>query len=270
MTSLTELFTTPFMLSALAGGLMVAITAGMLGCFVVWRQMAYFGDALSHSALLGIAFGLMIGLKTDIGILLIALVFSLFLAYLLEKKWLGLDSLLGILAHAGLAFGVIWIHLSGKPPIDLHRYLFGDILTIQLHDLGLMLAGAIVIITLLMKNWDALILMTLHEDLARAEQINRFKNNLLVMSLMSIVVALAIHIVGVLLLTSLLIIPAASAQFLARSPKHMALLSSLFGCVAVFLGLIASLLLDTPAGPSIVAISATLFALLSCKVYLKF
>ncbi len=256
-----EIFFEPFFLRALAAGIGVALVAGTLGCFVVWRKMAYFGDSLAHSALLGVALGLAIGISTSLGILIVCSTFAVLLLWLQQKKFLATDTLLGILAHGALSFGVITISFLERG-IDLHSYLFGDILTVMPYEVVSIYVGASIVFLVLSFNWSSLLLMNINEDLALAENVRTFFSQLLLLLLMTIVVAVSIRIVGLLLITSLLIIPAATARQLARSPEAMAIAASFFGILAVIGGLCVSLEFDTPSGPSIVATSAILFVLL--------
>lgn len=251
----------PFILRAIAAGVGVAIIAGVIGCFVVWRRMAYFGDSLAHSALLGIALGLAAGISTNLGVVFVCSAFALLLLWLQQKRVLATDTLLGILAHAALSIGMVSISLLNLR-IDLHSYLFGDILTVTSPDLWWIYAGGAVVLVMLLLNWSSLVLMTIHEDLARAENVRTFFTHLLLMLLMTIVVAVSIRTVGILLITSMLIIPAATARQLVRSPEAMAFTASLIGIAAVLIGIFGSIELDTPSGPSIVVATAALFGVL--------
>ncbi len=251
-----------FLLRALAAGAGVALVAGVLGCFVVWRRMAYFGDSLAHSALLGIALGLVYGFNTNVGIAISSSAFAVILVWLQQRQLLATDTLLGILAHGALAIGMVALSFLERQSFSLESYLFGDILTVTRGDIYQVYIGAALVLALLVANWSSLTLMTLHEDLARAEGVNTFRARLLLMFLMTIVVAVAVRLMGILLITSLLIIPAATARQWVRSPEMMALLASLFGLLAVIGGIFASLLLDTPSGPSIVTVATLMFALL--------
>ena len=248
----------PFLINAILAGVAVAVITGVMGCFVVWRRMAYFGDSLAHSGLLGVALGFALGIAVNVGIILICSVFALLLLWLQHKEVLATDTLLGILAHSALALGMVTISVMGRR-IDLHSILFGDILTVTRPELWwIYIGGAIVIIVLLM-NWSSLVLMTLQEDLAQAEGINVFLYNLLLMFLMTLVVAVSIRSIGILLVSSLLIIPAATARQITVSPEGMAVLSSLLGVTSVAFGIYFSFAFDTPSGPSIVVAAASLF-----------
>ncbi|MFC4271580.1 hypothetical protein GQF03_17555 [Sneathiella chungangensis] len=252
-----------FILRALAAGIGVALIAGPLGCFVVWRRMAYFGDSLAHSALLGIALGLLYGININLGTVIVCTLFALLLVWLQQRRVLATDTLLGILAHAALSIGMVAISFLDNVSFDLYSYLFGDILTVRQIDLYWIYGGGLVVIGLLVFNWSSLTLMTIHEDLARAEGVNTVWANILLMLLMTIVVAVSIRIVGILLITSMLIIPAATARQLVSSPESMAIWAGVFGIIAVIVGISGSVELDTPSGPSIVTAAAVMFALLS-------
>lgn len=262
MTTIITLMTEDFMLRALLAGLMVALVAGVLGCFVVWRRMAYFGDSLAHSALLGIALGLALGVGVTPGVVVICALFAGLLVWLQQKKLLATDTLLGILAHSALSLGMVAVSVLNLPAIDLQSFLFGDILTVQKQELWGIVAGGVLVLVVLIWQWPSLVLMTIHEDLARAEGVKTLLQQMVLMALMTVVVAVSLRVVGILLMTSLLIIPAATARQCARSPEAMALGAVLVGMLAVVLGLYASLEWDTPSGPSMVSAAALLFFIL--------
>ncbi len=253
--------TEPFIVRAALAGTGVALVAGVLGCFVVWRRMAYFGDSLSHAALAGIPLGLLLGIGANYGVLAVASVFALFLVRL-NRSSLALDTVLGIIAHASLAIGIVAVSLSGIRTFNLHSVLFGDILTVQTADIVRIYACAAVALFALLLNWDSLVLMTINENLAKAEGVNTFAMNLLLVFLMAVVVAVSFQVVGVLLITSMLILPAAAGRMLARSPEAMAAVSCAVGVCAVGAGIYGSLRYDTPSGPSIVVAAAVFFVLL--------
>ena len=252
----------PFIFRAIIAGIGVAIIAGAIGCFVVWRKMAYFGDSLAHSALLGVALGLVLGISTNLGTIIICSIFAIVLIWLQQKKILATDTLLGILAHSALSVGMVTLSLLEKS-VDLHSYLFGDILAVNSSEIYYILFGGFFVLIFLYFNWSSFVLMTIDEKLARAEGISVVINQLLIMLLMTIVVAVSFKIVGLLLITSLLIIPAASARQLAHSPELMAVISSVLAVFSVILGILSSIYLDTPSGPSIVVMSALIFVMVS-------
>jgi zinc transport system permease protein len=248
-----------FLLRALAGGIGIALLAGPLGSFIVWRRMAYFGDTLAHSGLLGVGLAIAFDINPGIGILIICVLIALALVALQRQRQLASDTLLGILSHTSLSLGLVALALLETVRIDLISYLFGDILAITNSDLYWIWGGVVVVLAVLIAAWRPLLRMTVHEDLARVEGVPVFGVRLLLMLLIAIVIALAMKIVGILLITSLLIIPAATARRFAKTPESMAVFASLAGCIAVVLGLSGSYYWDTPAGPSIVLAAAALF-----------
>ncbi len=250
-----------FVIRALVAGIGIAIVAGPLGCFIVWRRMAYFGDTMAHSALLGIALGFLLALDLTLGVIVVTVTIAALLVLLQQRRpWLAADTLLGILSHASLSVGLVAIGLMTWLRVDLLGYLFGDVLAVTAADIALIYAGGLAALTVLAFIWRPLLAATVHEDLARAEGIPAGRVRLAFMVLIAVVIALAMKVVGILLITSLLIIPAAAARRFAGTPEAMAALAALAGCAAVGLGLFASLRFDTPSGPSIVVAAAALFA----------
>tara|TARA_B110000459_G_scaffold171494_1_gene192294 strand:- start:65 stop:892 length:828 start_codon:yes stop_codon:yes gene_type:complete len=248
----------PFILRGLLAGIAVALVTGTVGCFVIWRRMSYFGDSLAHASLLGVALGVLIGIGANAGIVFTSLLFGFLLLWLQQSKDLPTDTLLGVLSHFALSISIIIISLN-KIKIDLHSFLFGDILTVTSNDLWWMYLGGIIVLILVFLNWSSLILVTIDEDLAKAEGINPLFVNLLLTTILTIVVAISVKIIGILLITSMLIIPAAASRRLVNSPESMALLATVFGILSVILGIFLSVEIDTPSGPTIVVVSSFLF-----------
>ena len=250
-----------FLLRALAAGLGLSVISGPLGVFVVWLRMAYFGDTLAHSALLGIALGLLLDVDLQLSVLLLALFIAAALLVLQQRSALASDTLLGILAHGSLAIGLVAISFRDDVRVDLLAYLFGDILAVSGRDVLWIWAGALLSLVALLSIWRPLLNLSVHAELAAVEGVKVARVKLTFMLLVALVIAVAIKLVGVLLITALLIIPAATAQRVSRGPEQMALIATLIGATAVILGLTASLLFDTPAGPSIVTAALVLFLL---------
>lgn len=249
-----------FLMRAALAGIGLALATGPLGSFVVWRRMAYFGDATSHAAILGVAMALALHMPIGVGTLLVALAMAGTVSTLAAKGW-AMDTTLGVLAHSALAFGLVAISYVPSVRADLSSYLFGDILAVSRADLAFVWGGAVAVLALLIWRWQRLLTATLSEDLAHASGINPAIERLTLTIALAVVVAAALKIVGALLIAAMLIIPAASARALARAPEGMALLASLIGAAACLGGLALSLWQDTPAGPSIVTIAALIFAL---------
>jgi zinc transport system permease protein len=249
-----------FLLRALIGGFGVALVAGPFGSFVVWRRLAYFGETLAHSAMLGIAFGFLLQINLTLGILVTCQALALLLFLSQRQRLLASDTLLGILSHGSLSVGLVVLAFMEGVRVDLVAYLFGDILAIGTSDLVWIFGGGGLAIAGLFWLWKPLLAITIHEDLARVEGIAVDRTNWLFMSLMALTVAVMMKVVGLLLVVSLLIIPAATARRFASNPEIMAILASAIGCLAVVGGLYGSFTWDTPAGPSVVVAASILFA----------
>jgi zinc transport system permease protein len=248
-----------FLIRAALAGLGLALATGPLGSFVIWRRMAYFGDATSHAAILGVALALAFQLPIELGTLLVALAMAGTVSTLAAKGW-AMDTTLGVLAHSALAFGLVAISFVPTVRADLSSYLFGDILAVSRGDLAFIWGGAALVLGLLIWRWQRLLTATLSEDLAHASGINPNHERLVLTIALAVVVAVALKIVGALLIAAMLIIPAASARALARTPETMAMLATAIGALACLGGLGMSLWQDTPAGPSIITIAAVIFA----------
>lgn len=248
-----------FLLRALAAGFGVAALAGPFGAFVVWRRMAYFGDTLAHSALLGVGLGFLLHVNLMLGTLAVCAALALLLVALERQKRLSSDTLLGVLSHAALSLGLVVVSFLETLRVDLVSYLFGDILAVTRADLAWIYGGGLASLAVLAALWRPLLSLTVHEDLARVEGVAVDAAHLAFVVLVAVVVALMMKVVGILLITSLLIIPAAAGRRFARSPEAMATAAVLVGCGAVAVGLSASLFWDTPAGPSIVVAASALF-----------
>ncbi len=251
-----------FMTRATLAGVGVAFAAAPLGCFVVWRRMAYFGDATAHAAILGVALSLTFEMSIFPGVLAVALVMALTVTFLAGRGY-AMDTLLGVLAHSALAFGLVAVSFLSGIRIDLMAYLFGDILAVSRTDLLVIWGGAAMVVALIMWRWAALLTSTLNEELAHASGINPKREQLILTLCLAITVAVAIKVVGVLLIAAMLIIPAAAARGLARTPEAMAIISAFIGAASAVAGLQGAYLFDTPAGPSIVCVAAFLFAALN-------
>ncbi|MDG1819588.1 MAG: zinc ABC transporter permease subunit ZnuB [Porticoccaceae bacterium] len=252
---------TDFLLYALLAGLGVALVAGPLGCFVVWRRMAYFGDTLAHSALLGVSIGVLLNINLSITVAAIPLLMALGLVYLEQRGILSLDTLLGILSHSALATGLVLISLLPDVRVDLMSLLFGDLLSVTLNDLWVIYGVASAVVLLLILLWKPLINITVHADLAAVEGVRVGAVRTALMLITALVIAIAMKIVGVLLITALLIIPAATARRISNTPEQMAVTASAIAMLTVIMGLGMSWYADTPAGPSVVVCAALLFIL---------
>ena len=251
-------FLDSFLIRAALAGIGVAIAAAPLGCFVVWRRMAYFGDATAHASILGVALALSFSTSVFVGALVVSLLMAGTVSALTGRGY-AMDTLLGVLAHSALAVGLVAVSFLQGVRIDLMAYLFGDILAVGRPDLVLIWGGALLVLGLLSWRWSALLTATLNPDLAYAAGIDPRREQLVLTLALAVVVAVAIKVVGALLIGALLIIPAAAARSFARTPEQMAVLAALIGGGAALGGLQLSYQFDTPTGPTIVSLAAALF-----------
>ena len=248
-----------FLIRAALAGIGVALAAAPLGCFVVWRRMAYFGDATAHASILGVAIALAFSIAVLPGVLVVALIMAILVSSLAGRGY-AMDTLLGVIAHSSLAFGLVAVTLLPGPPVDLMAILIGDVLAVGKGDLAIIWAGAVLVLLLVGWRWRALLTATLNNDLAFAAGIDPNREQLILNICLAFVVAVAIKVVGVLLIAAMLIIPAAAARPMAASAERMAVLAGIIGMVSVLGGLMLALYLDSPAGPTIVCVAAVVFA----------
>lgn len=250
-----------FIVFALIAGCGVAAMAGPLGSFAVWRRMAYFGDTLAHSALTGIAFGLILSVNVNIAVTLFCLMLALLLVLLQNNRTIATDTLLGILSHSMLALGLVTVSIFSDGRVDLYSFLFGDLLAVTSEDLITIAITAGIVLPMMIWLWRPLIAITVHEELAQVEGISVKWVRTALMLMMALLIAVAMKVVGVLLITALLIIPAAASRRLVKTPEQMAVSASLIGMISIASGLGISFFWDTPAGPSAVLSASVLFSL---------
>ncbi|MFV2003442.1 MAG: iron chelate uptake ABC transporter family permease subunit [Paracoccaceae bacterium] len=249
-----------FLWRAVLAGVGVALATGPLGSFVLWRRMAYFGDAMAHAAILGVALALAFSISITIGTLVVVVAAGLSVSALADRGH-AVDTSLGVLAHSALAVGLVAIWFLKGVRVDLSAFLFGDILTVRTGDLIMIWTGSALILVVLALRWSALLTATLSEDIARSAGIDPARERLVLILLLAVVVALALKVVGALLIAAMLIVPAAAARRFSRSPEAMAAFAVLFGAASAILGVALSFALDSPAGPSVVVVAAMIYVI---------
>lgn len=259
------------LLPSLLAGLCLSCLTGPLGTFVVWRRMSYFGDTLSHAALLGIAFGFLFDINLFYAIVLVTLILAIGLLWLESQKQLPVDTLLGILAHSALSLGLVVISLMNSIRIDLMGYLFGDLLSITMFDVYQILICVVIIGILLIWRWNQFLFITVSEELAFSHGINVPLTKFMLTMLLALTIGIAMKFVGALIITALLIIPAATAKYYAKNPESMAFFAILIGMLSILGGILFSLIYDTPTGPSVVLSNTCLFfiSLFISKFFLR-
>ncbi|MEK9574835.1 MAG: metal ABC transporter permease [Gammaproteobacteria bacterium] len=239
-------------------GVGVAIIAGILGCFVIWKRMSYFSESISHSALLGVALGVASGFGLQSGLLITAVIFAVIIAYMQNQDYFSNDAILGIFSHIALSLGVIVLSLQGDRT-DYFSLLFGDILSVNQGDIVWIYAILISIVSIMIIFWDKLLFVTLNACLAKAEGIQTFIFQTLIMIMIAMTVSVSVQIVGVLLITSMLLIPPAIGRVFSDAPLKMMIFSAFFAILAVIIGVIISLNYDIATGPAIVVVLGVLF-----------
>ncbi|MES0879294.1 metal ABC transporter permease [Roseibium sp. SCP14] len=248
-----------FFTRALVAGVGVAVVAGPLGCFIIWRRMAYFGDTLSHAALLGVALSLLLEVNTTLAVGAVSVVIAVMLLSLRRSDTLSSDAILGLLSHSALALGLVSLAFMTWVRVDLLGLLFGDILAVTKLDIAMIYVGGGLVLAVLVLVWRRLFAATVSPDLAAGEGLKPERAELIFMLLTAVVIAISLKIIGALLITALLIIPAAAARRLSATPEQMAVLAAVAGAASVVAGLYSSLNYDTPSGPSIVVAAMVLF-----------
>ncbi len=255
-----------FFIRALIAGIGIALVAGPLGCFVIWRRLSFFGDTLSHSALLGVTLALSFDINIALSVFFVSSAVALVLLKLQKTTNLPGDALLGLLAHSSLAVGLVVISFLSFIRFDIMGLLFGDILAVAPNDIFIIWIGGVLILLVLKIIWKPLFASTVNYELAEAEGMNPARVNAIFTILMAAIIAISIKMVGLLLITGMLIIPAAMARNLSNNPVQMVVYSVIGGLLSVIVGLFASLELNSPSGPSIITAALVLFILSLIKI----
>ena len=251
----------PFVLRALAAGLGLAIVAAPLGCVIIWRRMAYVGETLAQASLLGVALGIALQINLTLAVILAAVAAALILIGFGRQKLLALDSVLGLMHHATLALGIVSIALLKGPSVDLLGFLFGDVFAVTQDDLYWIFGGGALVLTLTLWLWRPLVRLSLHGDLATAEGVDPVMPRALFDIMLAVTIAVAMKIVGILLVMAFLVVPAVAARPLASTPERMAIYAAIVSVLGVIAGIVLSLNYDTPGGPSIVLCMSGLAAI---------
>jgi len=240
-------------------GIFIAAIGGPLGSLIIWQRMAYFGESIAHSALLGVALAILFKIDMAIMVAVVCCLMAVMLSKLQKHLQLSLNTLLAIMAHTSLAIGLVILSLIPNFRFNVESFLFGDLLILGQGDFLPIAAVCAITLIFLLWQWPKLIALVANEELAFVEGVNTQRLQLGLMVVMAMVIAMGIKAVGVLLIVSLLIIPAATARKWVGSPEAMATGASLLGVASVGMGLLMSYFADTPAGPSIVATAGTLY-----------
>ena len=254
-----------FVIMAIAAGLGLSLITGPIGCFLLWKRMAFFGDALSHSALLGVVLGTILHIDIHLGIVVVCILMAMILAFSNEKFNLSADAWLGIVSYSSLALGALLLSKLDRTIIDPSSYLFGEILAIDFYDLAWIYGCGILVLGFLKLKWRSLMLWTVDEDFAQTTGVKLISLRIEFMLILALVIAVTLKVVGALLVPALLIIPAAAAGKLSRNPKQMIFFSIIITALSALIGLGASFVINSPSGATIVISSLILFLLIQIK-----
>ncbi len=257
------------LLRSLIGGVALALALAPLGCFVVWRNMAYFGDTIAHVALLGVALSFISGvIPMTAAVMVVAVIAALLVGRSTRDRRFSTDTVLGMLSHGALALGIVLLSLN-RTQVDINAYLFGDILAMSWADVWFLLALAVVVLLVVRVSWRPLLMITIHPAMAHVEGVHVARTQMLLMLMIAAVIAVAIKLVGVLLITALLIMPAATARHVAASPSAMAWIAAALGVISVLGGVVGSFTIDTPTGATIVVVASFIFVVLSAMTRVR-
>ncbi|WP_425619516.1 metal ABC transporter permease [Buchnera aphidicola] len=249
-------------------GVILSLTTAALGSFVLWRRIASFGDTLSHSSILGIAISIIFNINSFFSLFLLMSILAIILAWLETLLPFAIDTILNIISHSTLSLGIILMSIiSNNHRIDVTHYLFGDLLAVTKYDLIIIVINSIIILSILYYYWNYILSATINEELAQADGINIFYARLIIMLIIALNISISIKFVGALLITSLLIIPPATAQHFSNSPENMVIISILVSIISVTGGIIFSFYAHTPTSPSIVLFSSFLCLISNIRKY---
>lgn len=248
-----------FMKNAFLAVLLIAPLFGLIGTMIVNNKMSFFSDAMGHCALTGIAIGVMLGINNyAVSMIAFAIIFALGISTIIESKVSSADTIIGVFSSAGMAIGIVILSASGGFS-KYTGYLTGDVLSITKNEILTLAIAAVIIVLIWFLSFNKLMISSLNSDMARSKQINvRFYKNIFVI-LVAFIVTVSIKWVGMLIINSLLVLPAASARNLVKNMRGYHVVSVLISLVSGISGLIISYYMGTSAGATIVLVSAAIF-----------
>jgi zinc transport system permease protein len=252
-------FTYGFLQRALLAGIFISIACAMLGVFLILRRDAMIGHGLAHVTFAGVALGLFLNVMPLAMALFIAVAASLVIMKLKDKVGLHGDTAIAIFSSVGFALGVLFATLSQSFNVDLFSYLFGEILAIELSEVWFSVILAAIVMSLVILNYHKFMYMTFDKESARASGIKVNRLDTLLTVLTAVTIVLGMKVVGILLVSALVVIPAAAGLQIASNFRQAIILSTIVSIVSVVLGLLFALVLDLPASGSIVILSFLFF-----------
>ena len=251
----------PFFIRALTAGVLLAVAASFIGVFVVLRKMSFFGDAVGHFAFTGIALGFLLGINPILAAIVFSILIAIGVGYLEKRTSLSLDTTIGIFFSGAAALGIFLIGLLRGYRADLFQYLFGDILAITAYDIILAAILSLTTLVVMIFAWRPLLQITFNRDLAKVNGVEVGRWEYVFLILLAIVTAISLKTVGILLVTALLIVPAAAAKQAAKNIKQLLIMTMIISVLSVVFGLFGSYYWNTASGPTIILVSLLFFVL---------
>ncbi|WP_168463928.1 metal ABC transporter permease [Wolbachia endosymbiont of Ctenocephalides felis wCfeT] len=250
-----EIFTQDFFINSLIAVVIISLVTGALGSFMIWQRLSYLGDSLSHSSLLGIALALILKISPSISIMLIAIMFALLLSLNFNRLY-SADTILNIVTNVVLSSSLIIMSFLPSGNGGIINSLFGDILTLEKSDILLILLASVAAALTLILRWRYWLMISINQDLATVEKINVNLVRLEFLITLAIFIAVAAQLIGILLIAAFLLIPAASARLISKTPMQMIIVATVFSVISGVSGLILSANFDLLTGPAIILTSA--------------
>lgn len=239
--------------------IVLSLSLAPLGCFLVWRRLAFFGDGMSHACTFGIAIALFLKIHFLLGILLTALLIAGILFVIEKYQNLSTDTLFSLISYSFFAAGIVALSLIKSVHINIEDILFGDFLAIQSPDLWTAMTLSFIAVSILIYYWPILLLSCLSPDLLKTTYPHADRANIIFILVTALVIAFGMYIIGALLLPALMILPAASSRMLSRGPKQMVLLSLTLSVIGCIFGIGAAYVLNTPPSATMVLSNAFIF-----------
>ncbi|MGM0365223.1 MAG: metal ABC transporter permease [Actinomycetota bacterium] len=256
---MVEFLSYPFMQRALISGIVIGLVCSLIGVFVILQKMSFFANAIAHSSLAGIALGFFMGLNPMVTAVIFGIVIAVLISYLKNRSALSVDTIIGIFLPSSMALGILIIGLLEGYKPDLLSYLFGNILAVDRFYMYLSVGLGLVVIILLSVFFKKYLFITFDRELAAIQGLNVVAYDYLFIILLATTVIIGTRVVGIILVSALIVIPAASSKNISSNFTQMVLYSVVFGFASSLLGLISSYYLNLASGASIIMVSVAIF-----------
>ncbi|KDB19613.1 metal ABC transporter permease [Wolbachia endosymbiont of Glossina morsitans morsitans] len=249
------MLTQDFFINSLVAVVVISLVTGALGSFMIWQRLSYLGDSLSHSSLLGVALALIFEISPSLSIMLIAITFAILLSLNFNRLY-SADTILNIVTNVVLSSSLILMSFLPSGNNSIISSLFGDILTLDQSDIVLIFLTSAVVTLILIFRWRYWLMISINQDLAVVEKINVNFVRLEFLITLAIFIAIAAKLIGILLVAAFLLIPAASARLISKTPMEMIIVATVFSVISGISGLMLSASFDLLTGPAIILVAA--------------